>query len=97
MTNDAVFTAHDYAIGGKLVVGRATMDDSYLALMREEDAKKHIKERLVKELAMYMLENNLVEFTQYRDPMTLHTQVAVRAYLAPSDQVKILRLANKIV
>ena len=95
--NDVVFTTHDYIIGGKLVVGKATMDDGYVALMKDADAKKHIKEKLIHDMAEYMLENNLVEFTQQDDPMRMTKTIMVRAYLAPNDQVKILRLANKIV
>lgn len=97
MINDAVFQTYDYAIGGKMVVGRATMDEGYIALMKEADAKKHIKEKLIHEMATYMLEHNLVEFTQRDDPMTMRKTIMVRAYLAPNDQIKVLRLANKIV
>jgi hypothetical protein len=56
-----------------------------------------VKEKLIHEMASYMLENNLVEFTHHDDPMTMRRRIAVRAYLAPNDQVKILRLANKVV
>lgn len=95
----AEFTSHDYAIGGKLVVGRATMDESYLMLLQDGDvdAKKAIKSQLIHQMAEFMLENNLVEFTQQKDPLMFNTTIMVRAYLAPSDQVKILRLANKVV
>lgn len=92
------FKTYDYIIGGKLVVGRATMDEMYMELMNSDhDARKKIKEKLIHDMAQFMLENNLVEFTQMKDPLSFNTQVCVRAYLAPNDQVKILRLANKIV
>jgi len=96
---DPIFQSYDYAIGGKMVVGRAEMDESYTILLQngDEDAVKHIKEKLIHDMAQYMLENNLVEFTHVDDPMTFRRKIAVRAYLAPNDQVKILRLANKIV
>ena len=94
---DPIFTTHDYIIGGKLVVGKATMDDGYVALMKDADAKKHIKEKLIHDMAQYMLENNLVEFTQQNDPNTFTKTNMLRPYLAPNDQVKILRLANKVV
>lgn len=81
-----------------MIVGRAIMDESFSQLMKTDyDARQKIKEKLVHDLATYMLENNLVEFTQMDDPITFRKQIAVRAYLAPNDQVKILRLANKIV
>ena len=99
MISDAVFQTHDYAIGGKMVVGRAEMDESYTMMLQDgdKDAVKHIKEKLIHDMAQYMLENNLVEFTHVDDPLTFRRKIAVRAYLAPNDQVKILRLANKVV
>lgn len=95
---DVDFKTYDYVIGGKLVVGRASMDDSYAAmLMSDQDARENLKKKLISDMAQFILENNLVEFTQQDDPLTMGKNVYVRAYLAPSDQVKILRLANKIV
>lgn len=96
--NDPIFTSYDYAIGGKMVVGRAVIDESFVELMKTDiDAKLKLKRDLVHQMAEFMLENNLVEFTQQDDPLTFRKHVAVRAYLAPNDQVKILRVANKIV
>jgi hypothetical protein len=98
MMNDPVFETHDYVIGGKMVVGRAVMEDEYSELMRTDfDARDRVKQKLIQDMAQYILENNLVEFTQMKDPITFKTQIAVRAYLAPNDQVKILRLANKVI
>ena len=98
MFNDPVFETHDYIIGGKLVVGRAVMTESYKSMIEDGDpaARKQIKSQLVHQMAEYMLENNLVEFTYYQNAMDFSTTIAVRAYIAPNDQVKILRLANKI-
>jgi len=48
-------------------------------------------------MAEFILENNLVEFTYQDNPIDMSRSIHVRAYLAPNDQVKILRLANKIV
>ena len=95
---DPVFRSYDYAIGGKMVVGKATMSDNYKMLLQDgdEDAKKRVKTELIQQMAQFMLENNLVEFTYYDNPIDFSRQIAVRAYLAPNDQVKILRLANKI-
>jgi len=96
--NDPIFTSHDYIIGGKMVVGRVNMDQTFAEIVGKDiDAKKRLKEKLVHDLATYMLENNLVEFTQQDDPITFSKTIMVRAYLAPNDQVKILRLANKIL
>ena len=82
-----------------MVVGRAEMDESFRMMIEDGDqqAVMMIKEKLTRDLVTFMLENNLVEFTHQDDPITLRRQLAVRAYLAPSDQVKILRLANKVL
>ena len=98
MFDDNVIQYKDYAIGGKMVVGKAKMSHDFRMMLEDgdEEAKKRLKTDLIHQLAQYMLENNLVEFTHYDDPITFDRQVAVRAYLAPNDQIKILRIANKI-
>ena len=95
---DAMFQSYDYAIGGKMVVGRAEMDEAFREMMDNGDktAILQVKEKLTRDLVIYMLENKLVEFTHHDDPITFHRQLAIRAYLAPSDQVRILRLSKSI-
>ena len=98
ITSDPLFETYDYAIGGKLVVGKTVLTDDYQQLVfTDQAARMRVKKELVHQLAEYMLENQLVEFTQYKDPVLFHTHVAIRAYIAPDDQVRILRLANKVV
>lgn len=95
------FETQDYAIGGKMVVGTATMDEDAFELMRGGDfsAKQKLKQELIHQMAEFMLENNLVEFTQQKSysPNTYMPvmHVKVRAYIAPNDQVKILRTIAK--
>lgn len=98
MTQDAIFQTYDYAIGGKMVVGRAEMDESFVLMMEhgDETAIMQVKEKLTRDLVSFMLENRLVEFTHHDDPSTMKRKLAVRAYLAPSDQVRILRLSNQL-
>ena len=97
--DDFTFQTYDYAIGGKMVVGRVTISETFRMMIDDGDkeATKKIKYDLIHQMAEFMLENNLVEFTYHDDPITLNRNVLVRAYLAPNDQVKILRVANKIV
>ena len=92
------FETYDYAIGGKMVVGKSVMTESYRLMMEDGDkeAINAVKIELIHQMARYMLENKLVEFTYQDDPITFSRQIAVRAYLAPSDQVKILRLAKAV-
>lgn len=97
MYHEPDFKTYDYTIGGKLVVGRAVIDPTYEQLMLgDKEARQQVKEKLISDLAQYMLENNLVEFMQQKN-VDMTTTVVVRAYLAPDDQIKILRLANKVV
>jgi hypothetical protein len=95
---DAMFSSYDYAIGGKMIVGRAEMDEAFREMMDNGDktAILQVKEKLTRDLVIYMLENKLVEFTRHDDPITFRRQLAIRAYLAPSDQVRILRLSKQI-
>ena len=98
LTSDPLFQTHDYAIGGKMVVGRATLTEHYRMMMEDGDADaiKQVKEKLIHQMAEFILENKLVEFTHQDDPITFNRQIAVRAYLAPNDQVKILRSVIKV-
>jgi len=97
MYHEPDFKTYDYTIGGKLVVGRAVIDESYNQLMMsDKESRQKVKEKLVTDMAHYMLENNLVEFMQQKN-IDMTTTVVVRAYIAPDSQVKILRLANKVV
>ena len=95
---DLIFTSWEYAIGGKMVVGRAEMSEDFRMMMENGDATAimQVKEKLTRDMVHFMLENKLVEFTQYDDPITFRKQLAIRAYLAPNDQVRILRLAKQL-
>lgn len=98
--DDFTFQTYDYAIGGKMVVGKAILSHEYSELVfqnTDDEAKRKIKSSLVHQMAEFMLENKLVEFTYHVDQASMRYQVMARAYLAPDDQVKILRVANKIV
>jgi hypothetical protein len=98
MISDPQFTSWEYAIGGKMVVGRAEMSEDYRRMMEDGDeyAIKSVKEKLVRDMVTFMIENRLVEFTHQDDPITFSRKIAVRAYLAPNDQVRILRLAKQL-
>ena len=95
---DAMFSSYDYAIGGKMIVGRAEMDEAFREMMDNGDktAIMQVKEKLTRDLVIFMIDNKLVEFTHHDDPITFRRQLAIRAYLAPSAQVRILRLSKQI-
>jgi len=95
---DATFDVYGYAIGGKMVVGKAEMTEEFKVMMDDGDltAISHVKEKLTRDLVYHMLENKLVEFTSWDEPTLGKRHVAIRAYLAPNDQVKILRLSKQL-
>jgi hypothetical protein len=95
--NDPIFSAYDYAIGGKMVVGTVIMDE--MEAMKLDDTiggKAELKERLLYQMVEYILEKNLAEFTVAEDRANGMIKYRVRAYLAPNEQVKILRTAQKL-
>jgi len=96
--NELKFNTYDYAIGGKMVVGRATMSESYKMMIEDGDvdAIRKVKMDIARQLADYIIEHKLVEFTYQDNPMDFSRSVAVRAYLAPNDQVKIIRSVIKV-
>ena len=98
MISEPKFDTHEYAIGGKMVTGRATMDEQYRMMMEDGDADaiKRVKEKLIHDMAQFILENSLVEFTHWDDPITFDRHIAVRAYLAPDNQVRIIRSVIKV-
>ena len=90
--SEPTFTTYDYAIGGKMVRASATMSDDYSHLLATNtNARERLKEEICLQMARYMLESGLVEINQMSNPATMGITVVARCYLAPNDQVKILR------
>lgn len=98
ITDDLTFNTYDYPIGGKMVVGKAEMTEEYKVMMDDGDATaiSHVKEKLTRDLVHHMLVNKLVEFTSWNDLILGKRHIAIRAYLAPDTQVKILRLSKQL-
>ena len=89
---ELTFKTKDYPIGGKIVSTSLEITfadtDRFLS---DDDFKRAIKERMATHLIKCMMENNLIEFTKIEDSMTGSYRLHARCYLAPDDQVKILR------
>jgi len=86
----------EFAIGGKLVALRYEVSDSKMSTIKSDTAyKTFIKKEMMNQLADYLLDNKLVEFTHQYSPSTGTQILAVRCYLAPDTQIKILRTVNK--
>jgi hypothetical protein len=85
--NNYVGKYTDIAIGGKLVSVNITLSHSDTINLTPDNIKWRIADHLVK----YMIENKLIEFTKQEDPIEMTTTINARCYLAPDDNVRILR------
>ena len=91
--SDFNFTYKDIAIGGKMVTGTIRVPEhKMLSYGTEQEFRQFLKTSMAHQMTEYMISNGLVEFTQMRDNITFDTLVRARCYLAPNDQVKILRM-----
>lgn len=93
MFDDIEFNIKEYPIGGKMVTGKCIVSDSqYMSIsIPDDDLKVAIKKDLAKQLAMYLIDNKLVEFTMMQDPMDFSRMYHVRCFVTPDDQVRLLR------
>ena len=85
-------TIKEYAIGGKLVTTfmRVPLDHIEIA-KSDEFFKKLIKTKLVNQIVDKLLEDGLVEITQQEDHMNQQTVLRAHVYIAPNEQVKLIR------
>ena len=89
---DFNFTYKDVAIGGKLVKGHISLHESkMMTISSDAEMREYVRTMMANQLAEYMIAGGLIEFTQMKDNVTLYTTITARCYLAPNDQVKILR------
>jgi len=86
--DDITFNCQEFDIGGKLVT--ATMKVSEFDLIGVSGDV--LKERLMRPMIDYIIENKLAEFTMVNDPVHDCKTYRVRCYLAPDATVKILRV-----
>ena len=84
---------YEYAIKGTMILASGKV--SALSTLTDEDKDK-IRTELITQIANYILEKGLAEFTQMNDSITLDTIVKARCFLVPNDHVKILRLSQEI-
>lgn len=89
MFDDIEFDIKHYTIGGKLVTGTYIVPQHIIEL--HSITPQLVKEQLLKQLIDCVLTNNLAEFTRVENPIDQTYVYRVRCYLAPNDQVKILR------
>jgi hypothetical protein len=86
----------EFAIGGKLVsIKYEIAHIEAIANWDDEEWKEHIRQRVVTELVEKIMQEKLVEITVSDNLLTQGKNIIARCYLAPNDQVKILRTLNK--
>ena len=90
------FEAMDVAITGKMVMVSATIDDSImLAHHLPEQDRKYIREQMAMQIAGFLLDNNMIEYTQMKDPIDFKTHIRGRIFVTPNDQTKLIRTLKR--
>ena len=82
----------EHVIGGKMVTIRSEIGANNLVHIDDETWRQTIRSELAHKLATFILQTGLCEITTMQTPHSLSRTVAIRCYLAPDDQVKILRI-----
>jgi hypothetical protein len=82
----------DHAIGGKMVTVKSVISDVNLQHMNDETWRQTIRSELAHKLATFILQHGLCEITTMQSADSVGRIVAIRCYLAPNDQVKLLRI-----
>ena len=82
----------DYTIGGKMLSTRLVVKDiEQMHFQSNEEYKAAIKNKLAHNIAQFMVEKGLIEFTHLPQPYEGSTIIHARCYVVPDEQVKILR------
>ena len=82
----------DYAIGGKMITAKVVVSDDVMRnKFSDEMARQAMRRALVEEIVSEMLQQKMVEITQYTNPIDFSSTIAARAYVAPNETVKLLR------
>jgi len=84
----------EFAIGGKLITVTYRLNHILTQNFLDENYREEVKKEMAEFMARYILENNLAEFTSTEDYGSQMKILNMRCYLAPNDQVKILRMYN---
>ena len=89
------FSSQDYAIGGQMLTVKIEVDAVNQLVIDDQEWRKLMRHKLAVQLATAMLDQDLMETTTFQDPSTGRQTIAARCYLAPKDQVKILRVHKR--
>lgn len=87
----------DIAIGGKAVKYQAKLTHEQSATFETDyEFQQLVKNQLIKGLVNYIIDNKLCETTVQRNPIDDSMSFFARMYLAPNDQIKLLRVHNYV-
>ena len=67
-----------------------------LDIRNDKALRNKLKHDMALELANHMMKDKLLEFTEFYDNISQIYKISARCYLAPDDQVKLLRV-NKVI
>lgn len=82
----------EYAIGGKLIsVNMSIQNHDAVVFKTDEEFRQEIKRQLVSKWAEYCIDKHFIEVTYLNDPSDFAIRLRAHGYLAPNDQVKIVR------
>ena len=84
------FNEVQYTIGGKMIT--YTHRSGFDKALDKDDVKKDLTEKLVEEI----LRRGLIETTYTMDPATKERTFYARMYLAPDNEIKILRTHQNV-
>lgn len=91
-TDDEIsFEFEDVAIGGRLITAKMTVSPSMTYQLSDEELRKSIRMKLATALATAILESEFCETVAWNDPQSMGQTIAARCYLAPNDQIKLIR------
>jgi hypothetical protein len=92
MRDDIDIDVKSYAIGGKMIGAKIIVSEEVMMHhMSDEDAREAMRLKLTAAIAQQMINDKLVEINQAKDYITGNTTIVARAYVAPDNQVKLLR------
>jgi len=94
---DQSCTLSEGYVQGEMLIAEETIQQlSVIQVSHDsDDFKKTIKEKLVRHLAEQMIKNKLVEFTKIENIHTGDVTFKARAFLAPDNKVREIRINQK--
>ena len=94
--SDIKFEYEDIAIGGKLIKASMSISEfEYVQFASDEKWKDAMRTKLVSLFVDDILNKRAVEITTQADPISATRKIHGYFYLAPNDQVKLLRTIKR--